>query len=177
VGVRRIRRRAKRTRDCGHEGLESCTCNVRNARPRQSAPLYDDVNHPRRRGACALSRSSVARRAMEVSAERSRQATDKSRPCGLCLSHFGASSPRLPPPPRRAGGRAQARAQAKPSTCEHGPSTRFGGGGRERRLAIASRARDRRATLDDAQRGGSKSGTQPAGLGRSWQRSLSLFQP
>jgi hypothetical protein len=25
-----------------------------------------------------------------------------------------------PPPPRRAGARAQARAQAKPSTCEHG---------------------------------------------------------
>jgi len=57
------------------------------------------VNHPRWRGACALSRSSAARRALEASGKRSRQATGNSRPCG-----------------RRAGDRAQPRAQAKPST-------------------------------------------------------------
>src|SRR6478735_4490230 len=75
-----------------------------------------------------LSRSLAARRALEVSARTTRGATHISTHVGLLLEPTGGASPRVretsgkrrPPPPGRAGGRAQARAQAKPSTSEHG---------------------------------------------------------
>ena len=114
-------------------------------RVRDGAPPHGDLNYPRRRGACALSRSSAARRALEDSPERSRQATGNSRPCGYCLNDHLRRGPETNHPhlAAQAAARklARRRSRARASTA---PSTRSGGAPAGPRTATGGASPNRR---------------------------------
>jgi hypothetical protein len=99
------------------------------------SPSNDDVANATRLARCVRPLAKLGR---PLSAggqrENSRQATDTARPCDFYLSMLGASSPMTTTPtsPRRRPRASPARRRSR-ARSEHGPSTRFGGGGRNRR--------------------------------------------